>query len=68
MMTDEPRKEQITRRQFIGTARSWAAFTIVPRHVLGGSGRHLRFTNNEKANEYVRPRFRKGWELEDIII
>jgi predicted dehydrogenase len=28
----------LTRRQFIGAAASAAAFTIVPRHVLGGAG------------------------------
>ncbi|MHC4099250.1 MAG: Gfo/Idh/MocA family protein, partial [Planctomycetota bacterium] len=29
----------ITRRQFLGGAAAAAAFTIVPRHVLGGAGR-----------------------------
>ena len=28
---------KLTRRDFVGTAASAAAFTIVPRHVLGGS-------------------------------
>jgi len=28
----------VTRREFIGTAAAVAAFTIVPRHVLGGTG------------------------------
>ncbi len=39
-MTKTPtrRKSDITRREFIGTAASAAAFTIVPRHVLGGTG------------------------------
>ena len=32
------RKSGITRREFIGTVASTAAFTIVPRHVLGGTG------------------------------
>ena len=32
------RKSGLTRREFIGAAASIAAFTIVPRHVLGGPG------------------------------
>ncbi|MHC4087914.1 MAG: hypothetical protein ACYSU5_22330 [Planctomycetota bacterium] len=32
-------KNMITRRQFLGSAAAAAAFTIVPRHVLGGAGR-----------------------------
>jgi predicted dehydrogenase len=31
-------KEGISRRKFLGTAAAAAAFTIVPRHVLGGPG------------------------------
>ena len=31
-------KSRITRREFIGAAASVAAFTIVPRHVIGGPG------------------------------
>jgi predicted dehydrogenase len=34
----ERQKEQISRRTFLGGAVSAAAFTIVPRHVLGGPG------------------------------
>ncbi len=26
----------------------------------------LRITNNEKANEFIKPTYRKGWELKDI--
>lgn len=37
-----------------------------PNEKLLWDGSHLRFTNNEKANEYVKPYFRKGWELDDI--
>ena len=33
------RKSKITRREFIGTAAAVTAFTIVPRHVLGGPGK-----------------------------
>jgi len=32
-------KSKITRREFIGAAASVTAFTIVPRHVLGGPGK-----------------------------
>ncbi len=32
------KNEKINRRQFLGTAATFAAFTIVPRHVLGGAG------------------------------
>ncbi|MBN1359845.1 MAG: Gfo/Idh/MocA family oxidoreductase [Sedimentisphaerales bacterium] len=32
------KKKTISRRQFMGAAASAAAFTIVPRHVLGGAG------------------------------
>jgi hypothetical protein len=39
-----------------------------PNEKLLWDGANLRFTNNDKANEYVRPRFRKGWELQDITI
>jgi predicted dehydrogenase len=34
----EKQEEQISRRAFLGSAVSAAAFTIVPRHVLGGPG------------------------------
>jgi predicted dehydrogenase len=27
---------------------------------------NLRFTNNDKANEYIKPQFRDGWEIKDI--
>ena len=27
---------------------------------------NLKITNNEKANEYIRPTYRKEWELKDI--
>ncbi|MHC4204983.1 MAG: gfo/Idh/MocA family oxidoreductase, partial [Planctomycetota bacterium] len=32
-------KSGMTRRQFLSSAASMTAFTIVPRHVLGGSGK-----------------------------
>jgi hypothetical protein len=37
-----------------------------PNQKLLWDGPNLRFTNNEKANDFVKPRFRKGWELADI--
>ena len=39
-----------------------------PNQKLLWDGPNLRFTNNEKANEFVKPHFRKGWELEDIEV
>ncbi len=38
-----------------------------PNEKLLWNGANLRFTNNEKANEYVKPNFRKGWELTEIV-
>ena len=37
-----------------------------PNQKLLWDGKTLRFTNNEKANEYIKPHFRKGLELKDI--
>jgi predicted dehydrogenase len=37
-----------------------------PNERLLWDGPNLRFTNNEKANDYVKPTFRRGWELADI--
>ena len=39
-----------------------------PNEKLLWDGKDLRFTNNEKANEFVKPQFRKGWELKDIMV
>lgn len=39
-----------------------------PNEKLLWDGENLRFTNNEKANEFVKPTFRKGWELDDITV
>jgi hypothetical protein len=39
-----------------------------PNEKLNWDGKNLRFTNNEKANEFVRPRFRTGWELKDVVV
>ena len=37
-----------------------------PNQELKWDGANLRFTNNEEANKYVKPTFRKGWKLKDI--
>ena len=39
-----------------------------PNEKLMWDSKNLRFTNNEKANEYVTPYFRKGWELKTDIM
>ncbi len=36
--TTKPKSSGMTRREFLGTTAAAAAFTIVPRHVLGGAG------------------------------
>lgn len=37
-----------------------------PNEKLLWDGPNLRFTNNEKANEFIKPNFRKGWKIKDI--
>jgi len=37
-----------------------------PNQKLLWDAKNLRFTNNEQANEFIKPKFRKGWELKDI--
>ena len=37
-----------------------------PNEKLLWDGKNLRFTNNQKANVFVRPSFRQGWELPEI--
>jgi predicted dehydrogenase len=39
-----------------------------PNEELLWDGQNLRFTNNEKANEFIKPNFRKGWELQNITV
>ena len=39
-----------------------------PNEKLLWDGKNLRFTNNDKANEFIKPNFRKGWELPDISV
>lgn len=38
-----------------------------PHEKLHWDAKNLRFTNNDKANEFIKPPFRKGWELQDIL-
>ena len=39
-----------------------------PKEELHWDGANLRFTNNDAANEYIKPTFRPGWELDDTLI
>ena len=44
----------------------WLALAAIALHVPGRlewDSKNLRFTNNEAANKFVKPVFRKGWEL-----
>jgi hypothetical protein len=44
----------------------WLALAVISWRVPGKlewDSRNLRFTNNREANNYVRPRMHKGWEL-----
>ena len=34
-----------------------------PNEELQWDAQNLRFTNNEKANEFIKPKFRKGWNI-----
>jgi len=35
-----------------------------PGKKLDWDGKNMRITNNDEANEYVRPNYREGWSLE----
>lgn len=37
-----------------------------PNQKLKWNGKKLQFTNNDEANKYVKPNFRKGWEIKEI--
>lgn len=37
-----------------------------PNQKLEWNGKKLEFTNNKEANKYVKPDFRKGWELKMV--
>jgi predicted dehydrogenase len=39
-----------------------------PHEKLLWDAKNLRFTNNERANEFIKPKFRKGWELPDVTV
>jgi hypothetical protein len=44
----------------------WLALTVIAMRVPGKlewDARNMRFSNNAEANKYVKPEFRKGWEL-----
>ena len=44
----------------------WLALTAIALHVPGKldwDAKNLRFTNSPEANKWVKPVFRKGWEL-----
>jgi hypothetical protein len=44
----------------------WLALTAIALHVPGKlewDSKNLRFTNSPEANKFVKPVFRKGWEL-----
>ena len=49
-----------------GPYAEWLALAAIAMHVPGKlewDSKNLRITNNAEANEWVRPRFREGWEL-----
>lgn len=49
-----------------GPFAEWLALAVIAWRVPGKldwDARTLRFTNNADANKYVRPEFKKGWEL-----
>ncbi len=37
-----------------------------PNQKLLWDAENLKFKNNDKANEFIKPRFRAGWELKDV--
>ncbi|MBI5083062.1 MAG: Gfo/Idh/MocA family oxidoreductase [Acidobacteria bacterium] len=45
----------------------WLALIVIAERMgpgrLDWDSRNMRFTNNAEANKYVKPEFRKGWEL-----
>jgi predicted dehydrogenase len=40
--------------------------TRSPKTTLSWDAEHLQVTNDEKANQFVRRRYRKGWEVEGL--
>lgn len=50
----------------VGPYAEWLALTAISMRVggvLNWDAKNMRFTNNEKANRYVKPEFRPGWEM-----
>ncbi|MBT8310679.1 MAG: gfo/Idh/MocA family oxidoreductase, partial [Flavobacteriaceae bacterium] len=45
------------------TANDWAPFDYPGRRKLMWDGPNMRVTNYDKANEWVKGSYRKGWEL-----
>ncbi len=39
-----------------------------PNEKLLWDSKNMRFTNNEKANAFVKPFFRKGWEIKEVTV
>jgi hypothetical protein len=49
-----------------GPYAEWMLLGVIAMRVGGRlewDSRNLRFTNSPEANKYVRPAFRRGWEL-----
>jgi predicted dehydrogenase len=49
-----------------GPYAEWVTLGAIAYRVEGKlewDAAEMRFTNNKEANEYLRPRFRKGWEI-----
>ncbi|HMB63909.1 MAG TPA: Gfo/Idh/MocA family oxidoreductase [Eudoraea sp.] len=44
-------------------AGDWDPFTYPGRRKILWDGEHMRVTNYEKANEWVKGNYRKGWEI-----
>ncbi|MBN2138328.1 MAG: Gfo/Idh/MocA family oxidoreductase [Sedimentisphaerales bacterium] len=63
-------KEACSNFTFAGPYTEWMLLGAIswrfPNQKLLWDAKNLRFTNNDKANEFVKPKFRKGWELEEI--
>lgn len=52
-----------------GPYTEWMVLGAVAARVNGKllwDGKRMEFTNNRDANKYVKPNFRKGWELKSI--
>ena len=49
-----------------GPYTEWVVLGVIALRVPGKlewDSKNLRFTNNDQANQYVKPAFREGWEL-----